>query len=215
MRCIRPLTVAVLAALAPLSRGAGQTCQGTAEFREGKARAGIEYQHSSDLDYYRESVAYGVHDSFFGDVGADQTHLSQGGASLTGIGGSLGYQLHWTATPFQVCPLVTLEHASGNGGSTTSVGFGGSLGYHIFLQPGFRLVPAAGVRWISTDVVRNSGSQSGGTTSGTETFLDFGMVLNHVWTFVPGVLFPSPASAKTRWTFELTYNFGPNSVDAR
>jgi hypothetical protein len=25
---------------------------------------------------------------------------------------------------------------------------------------------------------------------------------------VPGVLFPSPASAKTRWTFGLAYNWG-------
>lgn len=215
MRFIRLFTLAMLAALAPLSRGAAQTCQGTAEFREGKARVGVEYQHSSDLAYYREGVAYGVHDSFFGGVSADQTQPSHGGTTMNGFGGSLGYQFHWAATPFQVCPLVTLEYASGGGGSGTSVGFGGSLGYHVFIQPGFRLVPAAGIRWISTSASNSSTNVCCGSSSGTEVFMNFGMVLNRVWSAVPGVLFPSPASAKTRWTFTLAYNFGPNSVDSR
>ena len=118
MRIHRLLAFLSVAALAPLARGGAQTCQGTAQFREGKARIGVDYQRSGDLDYYRAGIAYGVQGSFFGGVSVDETQLSHGGASTTGFGGSLGYQFHWVDTPFQICPLVTLNYASGNGANT-------------------------------------------------------------------------------------------------
>ena len=203
MRIHRLLAFLSVAALAPLSRGGAQTCQGTGQFREGKARLDVDYQRSDDLEYYRAGVAYGVQRSFFGGVSVDETQLRHGGASMTGFGGSLGYQFHWVDTPFQVCPLVSVNYMSGNGANTTSVGFGGSLGYRIEVQPGFDLVPAAGIRGMSA-----STSGGGGSTTGSEVFMDFGMVFHRVWSVVPGVLFPSPASAKTRWTFGLAYNWG-------
>lgn len=203
MRIHRLLAFLSVAALAPLARGGAQTCQGTAQFREGKARLDVDYQRSDDLEYYRAGVAYGVQRSFFGGVSVDETQLRHGGASMTGFGGSLGYQFHWVDTPFQVCPLVSVNYTSGNGANTTSVGFGGSLGYRIEVQPGFDLVPAAGIRGMSA-----STSGGGGSTTGSEVFMDFGMVFHRVWSVVPGVLFPSPASAKTRWTFGLAYNWG-------
>ena len=203
MRIHRLLAFLSVAALAPLSRGGAQTCQGTAQFREGKARLDVDYQRSDDLEYYRAGVAYGVQGSFFGGVSVDETQLRHGGASITGFGGSLGYQFHWVGTPFQVCPLVSVNYTSGNGANTTAVGFGGSLGYRIEVQPGFDLVPAAGIRGMSA-----STSGGGGSTTGSEVFMDFGMVFHRVWSVVPGVLFASPASAKTRWTFGLAYNWG-------
>ena len=208
MRVIRRLALLILTALAPLSGSGAQTCKGLAAFQDGPARLGVDYQHSADLDYYRGDLAFGTQRSFYGGVSIDETKLSFNSATTTGVGVGLGYQFHWSDTPFQVCPDVTFHYGSGNGGSTNTLGFGGSLGYRIEMRPGFHLVPAAGIRWMSADVTRNSSSQSGGTTSGTETFLNFGMVLNRVWSFVPGVLFPSPASSKTRWTFGLSYNWG-------
>ena len=208
MRIHRLLAFLSVAALAPLSRGGAQTCQGTAQFREGKARLDVDYQRSDDLEYYRAGVAYGVQGSFFGGVSVDETQLRHGGASITGFGGSLGYQFHWVGTPFQVCPLVSVNYTSGNGANITSVGFGGSLGYRIEVQPGFDLVPAAGIRWMSNSTSSSGSSSSVGSISSSELFMDFGMVFHRVWSVVPGVLFPSPASAKTRWTFGLAYNWG-------
>jgi hypothetical protein len=208
MRIHRLLAFLSVAALAPLARGGAQTCQGTAQFREGKARVGVDYQRSGDLDYYRAGIAYGVQGSFFGGVSIDETQPSHGGASTTGFGGSLGYQFHWVDTPFQICPLVTLNYASGNGANTTSMGFGGSLGYRVEVQSGFDLVPAAGIRWMSNSTSSSGSSSSVGSISSSEVFMNFGMVFHRVWSVVPGVLFPSPASAKTRWTFGLAYNWG-------
>ena len=107
MRSIRLVVLSMVVALAPLASAGAQTCQGTAQFREGRARVGAGYQHSSDLDLYSVGAAYGVHDSFYGGASVDQMHPSEGGTSMTGIGATLGYQFHWVATPFQVCPLVT------------------------------------------------------------------------------------------------------------
>jgi hypothetical protein len=208
MRIHRLLAFLSVVALAPLARGGALTCQGTAQFREGKARIGVDYQRSGELDYYRAGIAYGVQGSFFGGVSVDKTQPSHGGASTTGFGGSLGYQFHWVDTPFQVCPLVTLNYASGNGANTTSMGFGGSLGYRIEVQPGFDLVPAAGIRGMSNSTSSSGSSSSVGSISSSELFMNFGMVFHRVWSVVPGVLFPSPASAKTRWTFGLAYNWG-------
>jgi hypothetical protein len=208
MRINRLLAFMSVAALAPLARGGAQTCQGTAQFREGKARVGVDYQRSGDLDYYRAGIAYGVQGSFFGGVSVDKTQPSHGGASTTGFGGSVGYQFHWVETPFQVCPLVTLNYSSANGANTTSMGFGGSLGYRVEVQSGFDLVPAAGIRWMSNSTSSSGSSSSVGSISSSEVFMNFGMVFHRVWSVVPGVLFPSPASAKTRWTFGLAYNWG-------
>ena len=44
MRIHRLLAFLLVAALAPLARGGAQTCQGTAQFREGKARIGVDYR---------------------------------------------------------------------------------------------------------------------------------------------------------------------------
>ena len=204
MRIIRLLSLAMLPMLAPLARAAAQTCQGTAEFRDGRARVDVDYQHASDLDHVQEGFTYGAQGSWYGGVTANQPARGGGGPDMNGFGGNVGYQIHWVDTPFQVCPMASLEFASGSGVNTTTVRFGGSLGYRVAVQPGFHLVPAAGIRWVSA-----STSGGGGTTSGAETFLNFGMVFHRVWSFVPGVLFPSQSNALTRWTFGLSYNWGP------
>lgn len=180
-----------------------QTCQGMAQFREGNAQVAVGYQHSEDLDYYRAGMAFGAQGSLFGGANLDQARPGNGAAIMNGFGGELGYQFHWSATPFQVCPIATVNYAAGGGVNTTSVGLGGSLGYHKTMRRGFELVPAAGVRWIA-----ESTSGGGGTATTSEWFLDIGLVLNRVWSVVPGVLFPSPASAQTRFTLAFAYNWG-------
>jgi hypothetical protein len=105
MRIIRLLSLAMLPMLAPLARAAAQTCQGTAEFRDGRARVDVDYQHASDLDHVQEGFTYGAQGSWYGGVTANQTARGGGGPDMNGFGGNVGYQIHWVDTPFQVCPM--------------------------------------------------------------------------------------------------------------
>jgi hypothetical protein len=212
MRIIRRLALVIVALVAPLSHAAAQTCQGTAAFQDGRWRVGADDQYNTDFNDVRGTIAYGIPRSFYGSVGVDEMHSSAGptgdllpsggGANLLGFGASLGYQLHLSDTPFQVCPAVMLHFGSNSGTNVTEFGFGGSLGYRVGISDWFSLVPAAGVSWISTNT-----SNGGGSQSGNQVFMTLGFVFNKTFTINPGVVVPSQNGAKTIYTIGVSINW--------
>jgi hypothetical protein len=212
MRILRSLALALFALAAPLMRGAAQTCQGTAAFQDGRARVGLDDQYNSNFNDVGAAFAYGVPRSFFGSVSVDEMHSSSGSSgdllpsggngNVFGFGASLGYQIHLSDTPFQLCPLVMAHFASDLGTSVTAIGFGGSLGYRVGISDWFALVPAAGVNWISTNV-----SNGGGTVSGSQVLMTLGLVFNRTFTINPGIIVPSQSGTKSIYTIGVSVNW--------
>ena len=202
MQMLRPAALAMLV-LAMTGAGAGaQTCQGLSSFQDGKARIGAEYRHADTYDAYREGLTYGAHDSWFASVGAEQMQLAHAAGWSEGGGVSVGYQVHVQTTPFQVCPVVTVDRTSDGGATSTTLGLGGALGYRLFIADNFNLVPAAGIRWLSA-----STSGGGGSVSSSEVFMALGFVLRRTLTLYPTVRIPSTSGAKDILGIGVTWNW--------
>jgi hypothetical protein len=213
MRILRSLALALLALAAPLMRGDAQTCQGTAAFQDGRARVGVLDQYNSDFNDVRVSAGYGIPRSFYGNVNFEDMQVGHGGGTGTGFGADLGYQIHLSDTPFQVCPLVLWQHTSMDNSHTDVLGFGGSLGYRVEISDWFSVVPAAGVRWLSA-TEKADGVDAGGspsslsiTQTSDEVFMTLGLVFNKTFTISPGVVVPSMSGAKSVYTLGVSINW--------
>jgi hypothetical protein len=217
MRTMRSLALVFLALAVPLSRGAAQTCQGTAAFQDGRFRAGVDDQHNSDFNDVRGTIEFGIPKSFFGGLSVGESTVSGGGPSGAGFDANLGYQFHLSDTPFQICPLLTGHYDAIDGTTTTQVGFGGGMGYRFGINHWFTLVPAAGVVWTSTRVASqyvNLSTNPGGsnpsqsnTLTGNNVFMVMGLVFNNVFTINPGVRVPSYSGAKAIYTIGVSINW--------
>jgi hypothetical protein len=202
MRVIRQLAVVLIVLVFPLARGVAQTCQGIAAFQDGRARVGVDYQDNSDFNDFRASAAYGIPHSWYAGISADELQVGHGGASATGFGASVGYQIHLSDTPFQFCPAVLGHYASGGGSNTSEFGGGGSAGYRVGISDWFELVPAVGVRWMWENT-----SNGGGNRSSDDVFLVMGLVFNKTFTINPGFDVPSQNGAKTIYTIGVSINW--------
>ncbi len=210
MRAIRPLALVLIALAVPLSRGAAQTCQGTAAFQDGRWRAGAFSHENTTVNDVGAGLAYGVPRSFYGAVSVDKLQAANG----TGVGAAVGYQIHLSDTPFQVCPEVSAHYVSSDGTNTTEYRFGGNLGYRFGISDWFTLVPAAGVRWLSvtatSDRVTTAGPGTSGvaaTGSGSEVNMEMGLVFHRSFTIVPGLLIPSQNGTKSIFTIGVSINW--------
>lgn len=218
MRTGRLLTAVIVALGIPLSRGAAQTCQGTAAFQDGRFRAGVNDEYNSDFNDVRGTLEYGIPKSFFGGLSVGESVVNHGGPSGTGVDANLGYQFHLSDTPFQICPLLTGHYDAIDGVTTTQVGFGGSLGYRFGINHWFTLVPAAGAMWTSTSVSSryvnlvqpnpgNPNPPQSSAVGGNQIFMVMGLVFNNVFTINPGLLVPSYSGAKAIYTIGVSINW--------
>ena len=213
MRVLRSLALALIAVAAPITRAAAQTCQGTAAFQDGRAVARIDGKFNSIVNDVGASLGYGVPRSFYGDISIDRSQVAGSGLPTTGFGADLGYQIHLSDTPFQLCPSVLWHYAAVDGLRSTTYGFGGSLGYRVGISDWFALVPAAGVNWMTATttgfVVGASSSSSGSseTQTGTNVFMTIGLVFNRTLTINPGVIVPSQSGAKSIYTVGISINW--------
>ncbi len=229
MRAIRPLAMVFLALTLPLSRGAAQTCQGTAAFQDGRWRAGAFAHENTTVNDVGVGLAYGIPRSFYGELTVDKLQDPHATNSATGPRLAVGYQFHISDTPFQFCPEVTGHYSSGatGGDHATQVGFGGSLGYRVGISDWFTLVPAAGVSWISTNTYCGRGEDVGPTAPGAVTptatcefdsgtssqvFMAIGLVFHRSFTIVPGLLIPSQSGTKSIFTLGVSINW-PSDVN--
>lgn len=214
MRVTRPLALVLIVMAAPLSRANAQTCEGTAAFQDGRARVGVYYQDNSVYNDAGATFSYGIPRSFYGGISVDDLRPtrppsvgnlsgSSGGSSYVGGGVALGYQIHISDTPFQLCPEVSWHYGTNAGTDIQEFGFGGSAGYRVPISDWFTLVPAVGVRWIST-----SGSYGGGNQSDDDVFMLMGLVFNKTFTIQPGFFVPSPTGSKTVYTIAVSVNWG-------
>ncbi len=217
MRILRSLALALVALAAPLMRGAAQTCQGTSAFQDGRARIGVLDQHNSDFNDFRASAGYGIPRSFYGNVNYEATQISHGGGTEDGFGVDVGYQIHLSDTPFQVCPLAMWQHTSMDNAHTDVVGFGGSLGYRVEISDWFAVVPAVGVRWMSATTTapailgpggNNATTSASATQSSTDVFMAIGLVFNKEFTISPGIIVPSQSGTKSIYTIGVSVNWG-------
>ncbi len=198
-------------------RATAQTCNGTAAFQDGRARVS-DFSTSTipDFNDVRVSAGYGIPRSFYGDVDFDNTKVSGGGGTETGFGADLGYQIHLSDTPFQVCPSVMWQYESFENAHTNAFGFGGSLGYRVGISDWFALVPAAGIHCgvsettTVTGTVNISGSPAGSasaTQTSSQVFMTLGLVFNRALTINPGVIVPSQNGAKSIYTIGVSINW--------
>jgi hypothetical protein len=207
------LALALVALAGPLMRGDAQTCNGTAAFQDGRARVGVLDQHNSDFNDVRISAGYGIPRSFYGDVNFDNTKITGGGGTETGFGADLGYQIHLSDTPFQVCPAVMWQYQTFENAHTNAFGFGGSLGYRVGISDWFALVPAAGISWMSATTsvsginVSGAGSSASATQTSTDVFMAIGLVFNRAVTVNPGIIIPSQSGAKSIYTIGISINW--------
>lgn len=214
MRILRSLALALIALAAPISRGAAQTCVGTAMFSDGRARLGVAEHYNSDFNDLGASFVYGIHRSFYAGVSYDNQQASHGGPSSSGPGAIVGYQIHLGDSPFQLCPQATVHFSSAASVNTIEYGFGGSLGYLVELSDGFAVVPAAGIRWLNAtstsdavDAVSGGTSQVSARGSSSEVSMEVGFVFNRTITISPGLLVPSQSNAKTIYTLGFSINW--------
>jgi hypothetical protein len=220
MRVTRLLALAIVALVAPLSRGSAQTCQGTAAFQDGRARVGVDDQYNSDFNDGRASFAYGAPRSFYGGVSIDGLQVNHAVNSMFGVGANLGYQIHLSDTPFQFCPEIWGHYAAGKGSNAQSqVAFGGSLGYRVGVSDWLTLVPAAGIWWISTSTAdmivtalapssgpsATSAERDNGTSS--QVLMTLGLVFNKAFTISPSVFVPSQTGAKVIYAIGVSINW--------
>jgi hypothetical protein len=220
MRILRSLALALVALAVPVMRGAAQTCQGMSAFQDGTWRVGAADQHNSDFNAFMGGVAYGVPRSWYAGVDFVDSHLSDSSPSAIGktsVGASVyaGYQIHLSDTPFQVCPSVMWQGSSTTNQHASAIGLGGTLGYRVEISDWFALVPAAGVRWMSTNTTETGilNTPGTGTTSSSETqtntdvTMELGLVFNKTFTIVPGILIPSQSGAKSIYTIGVSINW--------
>ena len=216
MRILRSLALALVGLVAPFSRGAAQTCQGTAAFQDGRLRAGVFAHENRDVNDAGVSLAYGRPRSLYGEVSFDRLQASQGISAASGGGLAIGYQLHLSDTPFQFCPEAMAHYSSSDGINTLEYGLGGNFGYRIGMSDWFTLVPATGIRWFTATGMSdqlNVLSPGGGTTpafargSGGEVRLEIGLVFNRSFTVVPGLLVPSQKGTKSIFTLGASINW--------
>ena len=217
MRIFRWLALALIALAAPFSRGIAQTCEGSAAFQDGRVRLGADDQYNSDLNDVRGTLGYGIPRSFFAGVSVDQIQITHGGGSMTGVGANLGYQIHLSDTPFQLCPVIWTRSASGSGNDLTQFAYGATIGYRVNITDWFSFVPAAGIWAIRTNlgykvnVVQPTGTQStsdllvNGTAS--QVMMALGLVFNRELTVTPGILVPSQSGAKSIYTLGVSVNW--------
>ncbi len=198
------MLVLAVAATVISARAGAQTCQGLASFADGKWRLGVDYQHSDDLNLYRESAAYGIARSVYAVVNVDESQPTNGSGSLTGYGATIGYQIHLSDTPFQFCPSVFVQSESGSGStaSTTSYGAGGAIGYRVAISDWLELIPAAGIRVMSTSI-----SGAGGSTTGSVVDMALGFVFNRSFTIAPAVHIPSTGAGKDILSLGVLYSW--------
>jgi hypothetical protein len=203
----------LIALSAPISRGAAQTCLGTAAFQDGRAVARVDDKFNSIVNDVGASLGYGIPRSFYGDISIDRSTPAGSGLPTTGFGAGLGYQVHLSDTPFQLCPSVLWHYAAVDGVRTTTYGFGGSVGYRVGISDWLALVPAAGLSWMSARstgfVVGVSSSSSGSseTLTGTDVFMTLGLVFNRALTINPGVIVPSQSGSKSIYTIGVSINW--------
>jgi hypothetical protein len=225
MRTGRLLTAVIVALGIPLSRGAAQTCQGTAEFQDGRWRAGAFEHDNNSVSDYGGALAFGVPRSFYGEISYDKLQDAHEGPSATGPGLSVGYQIHLSDTPFQVCPELTAHFWSGDG-TPVKYGVGGSLGYRFGINHWFTVVPAAGIRWMTATTLTGinvltvgqpagAGPTSTGASqaivlgSSSEVHMELGLVFHRTFTIVPGLLVPSQNGTSSIFTLGVSINW-PN-----
>ena len=211
MRATRLLALALVGLIAPLSRSAAQTCEGSAAFQDGRMRVGAFYQDNSDRNDVGAQLAFGIPRSFFGTLTLDSRYfpstpqtppintVNTSKSSYLGGGAELGYQVHLSDTPFQVCPAVSWHVADGGQGS--EFGFGGSIGYRVPISTWLITVPAVGVRWL------NSTEPSAPARSYDNVFMAMGLVFNNTLTIQPGLAVPSPTGSKTIYTIAVSINW--------
>jgi hypothetical protein len=220
MRITRLLALALIALAAPLSRAAAQTCQGMSAFQDGRWRVGAADQHNDDFNTFTGGVAYGVPRSWYAGVDFVDSHLSDNsmsaiGKTSTGASVYAGYQIHLSDTPFQLCPSVMWQGTSTTNQHASTVGLGGSLGYRVEISDWFALVPAAGLRWMSTNttdmgIFNSPGvgmTSSSFTQTNTDVSMEIGLVFNKTFTIIPGVLVPSQSGAKSIYTIGVSINW--------
>jgi hypothetical protein len=219
MRAFRLFVLALIVLAAPLSRGIAQTCQGTAAFQDGRWRAGAFGRDNDNVSDIGASLAYGIPRSFYGEISFDNLQDAHGGPSASGPALAVGYQIHLSDTPFQVCPEVTAHLWSGDG-SPIVYGFGGSLGYRVGIADWFTLVPAAGIRWLTATTLTGTsaisstspGPQAIAMGSSSEVHMEIGLVFHRSLTIVPGLLIPSQNGTSSIFTLGLSINW-PSDVN--
>ena len=218
MRVVRLMALALIALAAPFSRGAAQTCQGTAAFQDGRWRAAAFAHDNSSVSDIGAGMAYGIPRSFYGEISYDKLQYAHDGPSATGPGLAVGYQIHLSDTPLQLCPEVTVHYSSTTPVNTIEYGFGASMGYRVGISDWFTLVPAAGIRWLTlrgTSDIPNivppsasgSTSQSVAPGSSSEVHMEIGLVFNKSFTIVPGLLVPSQNNTKSIFTLGVSINW--------
>jgi hypothetical protein len=208
------LALALVALAAPFSRGAAQTCHGSAAFQDGRWRGGAFAQDNSNVSDIGASLAYGIPRSFYGEISYDKLQDAHGGPSATGTGLAVGYQIHLSDTPFQFCPEASVHFSSTTPVNLVEYGFGGSLGYRVGISDWFTLVPAAGIRWLTvrgtSDVVTAAGAgtaQAVAPGSSSEVNMEIGLVFNKSFSIVPGLLIPSQAGTNSIFTIGVSINW--------
>jgi hypothetical protein len=218
MRFLRSLALALVALAAPLMRGDAQTCQGMSAFQDGRVRAAVGDQHNDDFNTVTAGLAYGVPRSVYVGIDFVDSHVSNAGAAVTGstsTGASVyaGYQIHLSDTPFQLCPSVMWQYLSTTNQHATAIGVGGSLGYRVEISDWFALVPAAGLRWMSTNMTEPvstpgfGGTSASFTQTNTDVSMEIGLVFNKTFTILPGILIPSQSGAKSIYTIGVSINW--------
>ena len=216
MRAIRPLAMVFLALTLPLSRGDAQTCQGTAAFQDGRWRAGAFVHDNNSVSDYGAGLAFGVPRSFYGDLSYDKRQDANDGPSAVGVGLAVGYQIHLSDTPFQVCPEATVRLWTDTPGDPIEYGFGGSLGYRFAINDWFTLVPAAGIRWMNVTGTTGINVDNGGVQqtsnpfalgSSSEVHMEMGLVFHRSFTIIPGLLIPSQNGTKSIFTLGVSINW--------
>jgi len=205
-----PLVLAV-----PLSRGAAQTCAGTAAFRDGRLRLGAFYQSNHDIYDGGFNVAVGIPQSLYFNITLDargdfptppppgDPDPGFGGAQWPEMGAGIefGYQIYVADTPLEFCPAV-MWHAASNPNSyqVSERGFGGSVGYRFPVSTQLALVPAAGVRWVTTTRCCLA------SPAYNDVSVVMGLVFHKTLTLQSGLLARSQSGSKIIYTLTLSTN---------
>jgi hypothetical protein len=223
MRLDHLRVLVALSVLIPMGQARAQRCMGVASFASGSGRIAAGASLTGGSKNYGMHLAIGQDKGAFASGTFSRTTFDNASFALTGLAGSIGYQLELgDRSNVEFCPVAGVSYFSGSHGygasyvdvSSTEFGFGGSVGFVASSSASFELVPAVGFQYLTNNskaMVTAFGNSSSGTGSSNYGIVSVsaGFVFNKSVTLQPIIEIPvSLANGKASYGIGIGLNFG-------
>ena len=214
-----------VALLAITTAANAQICLGTASFREGPVRLGLNFEFPENAKTYGAEIAFGAQSGLFASANVGRIDDDELDESATTFGGLAGFGVDVSpggtaARTLEICPFAGVNFLSGPDfddpllGSIETSGrsFGGGIGIGGILSSNATMsfIPSLSVSYVNEEVTLDDGTNELELSDDYGLFvLTAGFVFNRTLTIRPGISFPvGVEDADPVFGISLSFNFG-------